>query len=98
MQFIKAAVIGMGVLILIGLGLLVYGFATQLGKQADGVPARYDRSHDLPADASVLTTHIDSGRLIIETSSEGAGRVYYLYDLETGAALGRLDIAPADAR
>ncbi|MDJ0684727.1 MAG: hypothetical protein QNJ84_08505 [Alphaproteobacteria bacterium] len=98
MQFIKAAVIGMGVLILIGLGLLVYGFATQLGKQADGVPARYDRSHDLPADASVLTTHIDGGRLIIETRSEGAGRVYYLYDLETGAALGRLDIAPSDVR
>ena len=97
MQFIKAAVIGMGVLILIGLGLLVYGFATQLGKQADGVPARYEQTHALPAGVSVLETYVDGGRLIIETDGR-EGRVYYLYNLETGAALGRLAIAPPKAQ
>ena len=73
MQVIKAVVIGMGVLIFLGLGLLIYGFSTQLGNLSED--SAFKALAEIPANQAILSTKVDEGRLIIETLNETDGNV-----------------------
>ncbi len=78
MQILKTAVIAMGVLILAGFGLLIYGFATQLGKGGEAEVAPL-----VPAPAAVparvggtagfgdLSAGLEEGEILLETLVEG---------------------------
>ena len=79
MQSIKALVIFMGLLILAGLGLLVYGVVGQVSELSDaGAPSEAPRDAPrdatggfdeteipLPAGCSVVETRVDDNRLIV---------------------------------
>lgn len=103
MKVIKAAVIGMGILIVLGLGLLVYGVSTRLGNisasPSDTIPANgvpFDSKLQLEKGQRVLGTTVDDGRLIVETGFDNGVRVFLIFDSGTGRGLGRITLG-ADA-
>ncbi len=99
MKSIKAVVIVMGLLILAGLGLLVYGMVNQISKVAipvvsDGFDAA---SVALPAGCVLAEARIDEGRLVLRAegpSSNPECQQVILLDPNRGAELGRVRIAP----
>jgi hypothetical protein len=95
MQSIKILVIFMGLLILAGLGLLVYGMVNQVSEVAGpGGPGGFDEVEiPLPAGCSVVETRVDGGRLIVRTDgpdSNAPCRKIIIIDLESGEVLGRV--------
>ncbi len=101
MQSIKGLVIFMGLLILAGLGLLVYGMVNQVsevagpgGPVAPGAPGGFDEVEiSLPAGCSVVETLVDGDRLIVRTDgpdSNASCRKIIIIDLESGEVLGRV--------
>ena len=101
MQSIKALVIFMGLLILVGLGLLVYGMVNQVSEvagpddpAAPNTPGGFDEVEiPLPTGCSVVETRIDGDRLIVRTdgpdSYEPCQKIIII-DLESGEILGRV--------
>ena len=100
MKSIKALVIIMGLLILAGLGLLVYGLVGQVseiagpGDDPDGFDAA---SVALPAGCVLAEARIDEGRLVLR--AEGPAdrpdcQQVILLDPVSGAELGRVRITP----
>ncbi len=102
MQSIKALVIFMGLLILAGLGLLVYGVVSQVsevaGPGAPGAPDGFDAaSVTLPAGCVLAEARIDEGRLVVRVEgppSYPECQLVILLDPASGAELGRITIAP----
>ena len=101
MQSIKILVIFMGLLILAGLGLLVYGVVNQVsevagpgGPVAPDAPGGFDEVEiPLPAGCSVVETRVDGGRLIVRTDgpdSNAPCQKIIIIDLESGEVLGRV--------
>ena len=101
MQSIKALVIFMGLLILAGLGLLVYGLVSQVsevagpgGAVAPDAPGGFDDVDiPLPTGCSVVEARIDGDRLIVRTdepdSNEPCQKIIII-DLRSGEVLGRV--------
>ena len=91
----------MGLLILAGLGLLVYGMVNQVsevagpgGLVAPDAPGGFDEVEiPLPAGCSVVETRVDDDRLIVRTdgpdSFEPCQKIIII-DLESGEVLGRV--------
>ncbi len=103
MQSIKALVIFMGLLILAGLGLLVYGVVGQVSEVSDaGAPSEATGGFDeteipLPAGCSVVENRVDDNRLIVRTDGPLGNKPcqeIIIIDLESGAELGRITFAP----
>ncbi len=102
MHSIKALVLFMGLLILAGLGLLVYGVVGRVselaGPGAPGARSGFDAaSVTLPAGCVLAEAHLEAGRLVLR--AEGPlGRPdcqqVILLDPANGAELGRITIAP----
>ena len=95
MKSIKALVIVMGLLIVAGLGLLVYGMANQVSTMTQGDSGFDAASVALPAGCELAEARIDEGRLVLRV----AGPPNYpkcqqviLLDPESGAELGRIHI------
>ena len=96
MKSIKALVIFMGLLIVAGLGLLVYGMANQVSTmtQSGGFDAA---SVVLPAGCELAEARIDEGRLVLRVAgplSRPDCQQVILLDPDSGAELGRIHIAP----
>ena len=103
MQSIKALVIFMGLLILAGLGLLVYGMANQVSEIAGpgdttGARGGFDAaSVALPAGCVLAEARIDEGRLVLRADGPADRpdcRQVILLDPASGDELGRISIAP----
>ncbi len=108
MHSIKALVLVMGLLILAGLGLLVYGVVGQVselaGPGAPGAPSGpsapggFDAaSVTLPAGCVLAEARIDQGRLVLRIEgppSYPECQLVILLDPASGAELGRITIAP----
>ena len=102
MQSIKALVIVMGLLILAGLGLLVYGVIARVSEVAGpGAPSArggFDAaSVALPAGCVLAEAHLEAGRLVLRAEGpEGRPdcQQVILLDPANGAELGRVTIAP----
>jgi len=74
MQAIKALVIGMGVLIVAGMIVLVYGVTTKFGKTspASKTPDVGEVNVTLPPGSEVLDARLDGGTLVVRVR-DGAG-------------------------
>ncbi len=105
MKSIKALVIIMGLLILAGLGLLVYGVVGQVSELAapgapsgPSAPGGFDAaSVALPAGCVLAEARIDEGRLVLRVEgppSYPQCQLVILLDPASGAELGRITIAP----
>ncbi len=99
MKSIKALVIIMGLLILAGLGLLVYGVVGQVTEIATpGEAGGFDETViTLPAGCSVIETRVDGDRLVVRTDGplgyEPCQKIIII-DLQSGEVVGRVKIAP----
>ena len=97
-RLMKAVVIGLGLVIVVGMGALLYAFA-QAGsggsEQDTGFAgaAALERIQ-LPAGAQVLEMDLDGGHLALRLALPGGTQELAVYDLATGERLGALVIAP----
>jgi hypothetical protein len=100
MRGLKALVIGMGVLIIVGVVFLLYAIIQKSGEDAvlggmagsiAGGPAV--RSNvTLPAGAEVVETRLDAGVIVLRLRlADGSGRLVVI-DRATGKAAGRIDL------
>ena len=99
MQSIKALVIFMGLLIVAGLGLLVYGVANQVSEVAvPDAPGGFDEAAvALPAGCVLVQADLDEGRLVLRAegpSDRPDCQQVILLDPTSGAELGRVIVAP----
>ncbi len=99
MKSIKALVIIMGLLILAGLGLLVYGVAGQVSEiSGPGDSAGFDAaSVRLPAGCVLAEARLDEGRLVLRVEGPADRpdcQLVILLDPDSGAELGRITFVP----
>ena len=98
MQALKALVIFLGVLIVAGMGLLVYGLMTRVSWQKDDAgQAAVDTARPfglieaaLPKGAKVAGVSVDGGRAIVDIRLSNGGAELRVYDLATGQAHGSI--------
>lgn len=100
MQALKALVIFMGVLILAGMGLLVYGLMTRIGNgPADTVTATAkpfgELEYNLSADANISGISVDSGRAIVDIRHSDGSAELRVFDLSTGKPSGTIKLRAA---
>jgi len=105
MQALKALVIIMGILIMAGMGLLVYGLTTRVSwddrvarEDSALVPssASFGRvASNLPIGASVVSVAVDRGRAVVHVRLPNGGAEIRIFDLMTGAATGSIQLKAA---
>jgi outer membrane protein assembly factor BamB len=90
MRILKAVIIGMAVLIVLGMGLLVYGLTLRSvnGNVADDTTLPFEDGCDI-ADMA-----IEDGRLYIRSGPSGDCSRVYVLDAETGTLIGTVRAAP----
>lgn len=99
MRLLKALVIGMGIVLVLGLLLVAGTIAFRLSRMSSGeappasAPARVltDGRLVLPAGASLRATSLDGNRLAVHYASP-AGDGVIVIDLRSGAEIARLSI------
>ena len=97
MKSIKAVVIFMGLPIVAVLGLLVYGMANRVSTMAQSGSGFDAASVTLPAGCVLAEARIDEGRLVLRAAGPADRpdcQQVILLDPDSGAELGRIDIAP----
>lgn len=100
MQVIKALVIGMGVLIVLGLGLLAYGLTTKFGEtvssDASGSSATAFGTirADLPAGATVADVQIQDGTMMVRLALPDGGAQIMVFRLSDGRQTGTIELQP----
>ncbi len=97
MHALKALVIIMGILIVIGMGLFAWGISTKLGEMAEtGEAAAPVASWTAPVDvaippgARVIETRVEDGRLAVSLLLTNGDSRILLFDLETGQRIGTI--------
>ena len=100
MQALKALVIIMGILIIAGMGLLVYGLMTrvswnevsgQVEKPLTGQVASFDAVvSTLPAGASVASVSVENDRAVVLVQLPDGSAEIRLFNLETGFVIGTI--------
>jgi hypothetical protein len=91
-KLLKAVVIGLGVLLVLGSVVLVTTLVMRLNARASSAPLSAEIS--LPPGAEILESHIDQGRLLLRMRIAGAEEIR-LYDPMTGAQTGVLKLKDA---
>jgi len=100
MQYLKALVIGMGILIVLGMGLLVYGFAAKTKSpvtntdQSSPATVYGDINLGIPHDCENIGILSEDNRLIIEIGPRDnpACSKIIILDLATGNKLGTVSL------
>ena len=96
MQSLKALVIGMGVLIVLAMGLLVWGFYTRArnlvaeGGAEPATAAPFQAALDAPMGCEPAEIAADQGRLYVRMGPAGPCARVLVFDGATGRALGSL--------
>jgi hypothetical protein len=97
MRMLKAIVIGMGVLIVVGSAVIVVKIA-QRGGGDDGAanagPAVTPATIALPAGARVIETALDGDRIALRIALEGGGEQVLIIDARTGRHIGAVHLVP----
>ena len=93
-RWLKAAVIILGVLILLALGVLVVGFAVKLGGHRASGSAGDVISYTPPPGAKLVTMEISNDRLILHLRSAASEEVDII-DTDNGHLVARLKFAPS---
>lgn len=101
MQAIKALVIGMGILILVGLGILAYGLTSKFGStMSGGAPAAPGNDAfgtiraSLPAGATVETVQVQDGAAVVHLSMPDGGVQIMVFRLSDGRQTGTIELQP----
>lgn len=103
MRILKAVIIGMAVLIVLGMGLLVYGLTQRSvnGNVADDRPAERsilpafgDTTLPFEDGCDIADIAIEDGRLYIRSGPSGDCARFYVLDAETGTLIGTVRAAP----
>lgn len=107
MQALKALVIFMGVLIVVGMGILAYGISVKFGHQAEdataasagrrampAAPWPEDIRVAVPAGARVAETVVAESRMIVRLALPDGGHRFVVVDLVGGRRLGTVDLTP----
>ena len=110
MQALKALVIFLGVLIVIGMGVFAYGIMMKFDEwqakddgetaplpQAAAAPAGVwagDLKVAVPAGARVAETVVADGRLIGRLSLADDSQRYLIFDLRSGTRVGAIELRP----
>jgi len=89
---LKAVVIGLGVLLVLGSVVLVTTLINRLN--ARGTAAVAASEINLPAGTEILESRLDQGRLMLRLSRAGKQEIRF-FDPVTGAALGMITIVTA---
>lgn len=99
MQALKAVVIGMAVLIVVGMVVVIVTIANRLGKgpKPAAPVATVAASLALPAGCSVVEMTAVGDRLALRLAGSGDCREILLVDPRSGALAGRLRLAEAPA-
>lgn len=97
MRGLKAMVIGMGVLIIVGVIFLIYAIVqksgSELGSGFGAAKAPVASTIDLPIGAEVLETAVGAERIVLRLRlPDGSGRLIIL-DAGTGRLIGQTDLA-----
>lgn len=106
MQALKALVVFMAVLIVIGMVILAYGISLRFGKMAGDeaappppragaiAPWPGDLAIAVPAGAQVADTVVAEGRMIVRLALPDGGNRFIVVDLATGTTLGAVELTP----
>lgn len=89
----------MGILIVAGIGLLIYGLTTKVsGKKSVATDAATFGAVDatLPKGGRVIETDLDAGRLAVRVELPNGSQSLMLFDTTTGTHIGtiQLKVAP----
>lgn len=100
MQALRALVVIMGVMIIAGMGLLVYGMMTQISRgdeteQSAAAKAFGNVASSLPAGAVVAGVSVDDGRAVVHVRLARGGAEVRIFDLDTGMATGMIQLKAA---
>lgn len=92
MQGLKAIVIGMGVLLVVGVTVLVYLIATGAGKRAgDASPMTAPAAVSLQQGERLVEMRPDGARLYLHIAGPEGARILIL-DAERGTPVGEIDL------
>lgn len=107
MQVLKALVVFMGVLIVVGMGILAYGISVKFGQKTEqeavsSTPSRTpaaapwpgDIEVTIPAGAQVAETIAAEGRMIVRLALPDGRQRFVVVDLVGGRQLGAVELAP----
>jgi hypothetical protein len=103
MQAIKALVIGMGFLILVGLAILVYGLTNRFGStmgdgdaaSATAGPAAFGTIRAaLPAGAEVAGVQMQDGAVMVHLTLPDGGAQIMVFRLSDGRQTGTIELQP----
>jgi hypothetical protein len=89
MAALKVLVGVMGVLIVVGVGAIVYGIATRLDLSR---PAGFDGKVQLPAGGRILDMTASGDRVVLRVAVPDGGERLIVVDLVRGRQLGVLDL------
>lgn len=107
-RILKLVVIGLGILILVVLGIMVYmvvnGRSGQDAHTAAGVIAAGENaaatpySHDIaiPRHAMVIESRVDGSTLMLRLTLPEGGEEIMMVDMPTGKVLGHMRMLPSD--
>jgi hypothetical protein len=99
MQAVKALVIGMGILIIAGLGLMVYGLTNKVGAPASPAPAASAAAFgtiraSLPAGAAVESVQLQDGSVLVHLAMPDGGAQIMVFRLSDGRQTGTIELQP----
>lgn len=105
MRAIKALVIGMGFLILVGLAILAYGLTNKFGSTMSGGGGESGNAADavafgtiratLPAGATVATVQMQDGTAMVHVTLPDGGAQIMVFRLSDGRQTGTIELQPA---
>ncbi len=97
MNALKALVIIMGILIVLGMGLFAWGISTKLGEMAEtgeaaapAAPWAAPVDVAIPPGARVTETRAEHGRLIVSLRFNNGNSRILVFDLQTGQPIGAI--------
>ncbi|MCG8542759.1 MAG: hypothetical protein MJE12_00990 [Alphaproteobacteria bacterium] len=97
MQALKGLVFGMAALIVVGVGLLIYGISQNVGPamgEGEG-PAPFGTIRaSLPAGATVQDVHLDGDSLVVRLTLAGGGATLLVFRLSDGRQIGTIELQP----
>jgi hypothetical protein len=97
MQAVKAIVIGMGILIIAGVAILVYGLTNKFGAPASPKPSEAAFGTiraTMPAGASVESVQLQDGNALVQLAMPDGGAQIMVFRLSDGRQTGTIELQP----
>ena len=93
MKYLKFLVIFMAILIVCGVGFLIFALSTGMHHKNANTADSIQHTVRIPDNQMLLDYHIDDGRMIMHLMNRDDARRYWrIIDYQTGEELGRIDL------